>query len=59
MNVNQKKLCPFLSMTPQHASDCVEEECAWWCEWTDCCALVAIPAEISDRLSEIRQAGER
>lgn len=57
------KLCPLLTITPQHVGKqtyfCMREECAWWCEWTDCCALVAIPAEISDRLSEIRQAGER
>lgn len=35
---------------------CKKEKCAWWCEWIQCCAMVAIPSEISNRLDEIRRA---
>ena len=56
------KICPILS-TAKHMSEligcnngavlCQGEECAWWCEWSKCCALVAIPAEISDRMHDL------
>lgn len=42
---------PFVTMT-----SCIEGECAWYCEWSKSCAMVTIPAEISDRLVELRQA---
>lgn len=44
------KMCPMPRTIP---NACKEEGCAWWCEWDKCCALVAIAAELSDRLSEI------
>lgn len=57
------KICPILS-TSSKMSDlvgvnngavlCQSEECAWWCEWSNRCALAAIPAEISDRMHDLQ-----
>lgn len=58
--MENKKVCP-LKFKPSILRDCPldyqceEENCAWWCEWADCCAMVAIPAEISDRAHDIMQ----
>ena len=56
--MNNKKVCPlkFLkTASPIESFRCEEEKCAWWCEWTKSCAMVAIPAEISDRAHDIMQ----
>ena len=34
---------------------CEEEKCAWWCEWTKSCAMVAIPAELDNQAFNIMQ----
>ena len=52
--VEDKKLCPLKFAMPGYRY-CEEQECAWWCQWADCCAMVAIPAEISDRAHDIMQ----
>lgn len=58
-----KKWCPLLSITPTHQAkqtcDCVESQCAWWCDWDKCCALVAIPSEISDRSNDLIRTIEK
>lgn len=54
---SKKKWCPLLSITPTHQNKqecvCIGPECAWWCDWTKSCAMVAIPGEISDRMHDI------
>lgn len=50
-----RKLCPFKFAAYQYLRDCEKEECAWWCDWANCCAMVAVPAEISDRAHDIMQ----
>lgn len=55
-----KKVCPLkfkASIRRDCPLDwqCEENDCAWWCEWAECCAMVAIPAEISDRAHDIVQ----
>lgn len=60
LNMEDKnKACPLkfsgqnnFAQTPW----CEKEDCAWWCDWQGGCALVANAAELSDRLSEIREA---
>lgn len=56
--MDNKKVCPlkFLKTASfMESFKCEEEKCAWWCQWADCCAMVAIPAEISDRAHDIMQ----
>lgn len=47
-DVKDEAMCPLTQFNP-----CLKNKCAWWCEWTKSCAMVAIPAEISDRASDI------
>lgn len=49
------KYCP---LRHDGNSRCLEEECAWWCEWAKCCAMVAIPAELSDRMHDLMKTME-
>lgn len=35
---------------------CEKKNCAWWYEAYSCCALKAIPAEISDRIYSLEVA---
>lgn len=42
-----KKYCPLMQRT------CCQGDCSWWCEWSKCCALVAIPSAIEDRMSDV------
>ena len=54
--VEPKKMCPMKFLKKQimfEGFECEKEKCAWWCEWTKSCAMVAIPAEISDRAHDI------
>lgn len=55
-------LCPlkfggqnFFAQSPE----CEKENCAWWCDWDECCALTAIPAEINDRMHDLQVTLER
>lgn len=48
--------CPLRMMIGRYPYDCEESNCAWWCSWSKCCAMVAIPAEISDRAHDIMQS---
>ena len=50
--------CPLRMMISRYQYDCEESNRAWWCAWAKCCAMVAIPAEISDRAHEIMQKME-
>lgn len=50
-------LCPLMMSNARFDDcDCVHRECAWWCSWSKCCAMVAISAELSDRLYDITQS---
>ena len=46
-NLEDIKFCPLRSVM------CDKEKCAWWCKWLDCCAMVAIPAEIANKMEDI------
>ena len=48
-----KKICPLLTINGITAF-CEKNKCAWWCEFDNCCAMVSIPAQLVDRLSELR-----
>ena len=38
-----EKLCPLrFQESQQRYQECKREECAWWCEETNCCVFVAI-----------------
>lgn len=50
-----KKFCPFKFAASSYLRECEEKKCAWWCEWANCCVMVAVPAEISDRVNDIIQ----
>ena len=53
--MSENKLCPiFVALQQSYHRHCIEDECGWWCEWNKSCAMVAIAAEVSDRLGEIR-----
>lgn len=47
-SIKDGALCPLNKFY-----SCRKEKCAWWCEWTSSCAMVTIPAEISDRANDI------
>ena len=49
------KRCPMKFNSSILIGECYREQCAWWCSWAECCAMVAIPAEISDRVHDIMQ----
>ena len=56
--MDNKKVCPlkFLKTASfMESFKCEEEKCAWWCEWTKSCAMVAIPAELDNQAANIMQ----
>ena len=61
-------MCPLFSVTPYaiedraHPSliDCLKQECAWWFEGTDRCALLELAGAtcaVAEHLSVIREYG--
>ena len=53
-----KKVCPMkFSMHGLYSEkcECNQEMCAWWCEWTESCAMVSVAVSVEDRLDEIRK----
>ena len=52
--MEDKKLCPLKFTMPGYRY-CEEQDCAWWCEWTKSCAMVAIPAELDNQAFNIMQ----
>lgn len=62
LNMDSKKICPMklsgqnvFAQTPW----CEEENCAWWCDFDCCCALVSVSAEISDWAHDLQVTLER
>lgn len=53
LKMENKKFCTFKFNS--YMRNCDKEKCAWWCEWANCCAMVAVPSEISDRAHDIMQ----
>lgn len=58
--MNNKKVCPLKFTIATFRDDplyyqCEEEKCAWWCDWTKNCAMVAIPAELDNQAANILQ----
>ena len=53
--MSDKKLCPFKFCINRYGVNvhCDEAKCAWWCDWANCCAMVAVPAEISEQIPHI------
>lgn len=57
MNELEKK-CPlkFLKKsTLMERFECKRDKCAWWCEWTKCCAIAVIPAGVNSRTHEMME----
>ena len=48
-------ICPLRYMFDRRPMECQENDCAWWCEWTKSCAMVAIPAELDNQAANIMQ----
>ena len=51
-------ICPlkFLKKsTLMERFECEKDKCAWWCEWTKCCAIAAIPVGVNSRTHEIME----
>lgn len=58
--MESKKVCPLKFTIATFRDDplcyqCEEEKCAWWCEWTKSCAMVAIPVELDNQAANIMQ----
>ena len=58
--MENKKVCPLKFTIGTFRDDplcyqCEEEKCAWWCQWTESCAMVAIPAELDNQAANIMQ----
>lgn len=52
------KVCPLKFMNKNILDEnfnCEQDGCAWWCSWSNSCAMVSIPSEISDRAHDIMQ----
>ena len=52
--MSDKKNCPFkLALKTRYGTPayCDEAKCAWWCDWANCCAMVAVPAEMCERIT--------
>lgn len=48
--------CPLKFLKKETMSEdfeCEQDKCAWWCSWAKCCAIAAIPVEISDRAHDV------
>ena len=41
----KEKRCPMKTWTSDVRLECTEEHCAWWCEATDECTVLALAAE--------------
>lgn len=51
--------CPLKKITAdRYYVNCDQHKCAWWCAWANCCAMVAISAEISDRAHDMMHSME-
>lgn len=46
-------ICPLRRLGGRLPYECDRDKCAWWCDWSQSCAIVTLPAEISDRMSEL------
>ena len=56
--MDNKKVCPLKFLKTESFMEsfkCEEEKCAWWCEWTKSCAMVAIPVELDNQAFNIMQ----
>lgn len=50
--MNKQKFCPMKAGGPNSYTQnamCEKEQCAWWCAWCECCAMVAIPSMLERR----------
>lgn len=39
--MNNEKICPVYSASDNTARKCIKEECGWWCDQRNACAVVS------------------
>lgn len=39
--MNNEKICPVYSASDNTARKCIKEECGWWCDQCNACAVVS------------------
>lgn len=43
------KLCPILVASPaMQGTLCIQQHCAWWCEYAKCCSVPLIAGILAD-----------
>lgn len=40
--MNNEKICPVYSASDNTARKCIKEECGWWCDQCNACAVVSV-----------------
>lgn len=43
--MNNEKICPVYSASDNTARKCIKEECGWWCDQCNACAVVSASDE--------------
>lgn len=47
--MSNEKICPVYSASDNTARECIKEECGWWCDQRNVCAVVsASDSDITD-----------
>lgn len=47
--MSQKKVCPIVMASTNNPNfRCIGQECAWWCNWENECAVFATAAILAD-----------
>lgn len=39
--MSNEKICPVYSASDNTARECIKEECGWWCDQRNACAVVS------------------
>ena len=39
--MSNEKICPVYSASDNTARECIKEECGWWCDQRNVCAVVS------------------
>lgn len=42
------KPCPMLFASNTPSAYCIGKDCAWWCEFADCCAVPLVAGILAD-----------
>lgn len=46
--MNNEKICPVYSASDNTARKCIKEECGWWCDQCNACAVVSASGRGTD-----------